>query len=121
MVDSLDSPDLPTVLPLPTTPRAIAQSVGTGFMPVIYRSDGKTEAQRFERLPRKTKLTPEAALRHAELVIWYRQIRTNEAKRRLAAISNPWWVETVARLNLHPMGAHEPVNRDRDSFKAWDC
>jgi hypothetical protein len=77
---------------LPASPRAIAQSVGSGFMPVIYRPDGKTEAQRFERLPHKTKLTPEAALRHAERVIYFSQLRTNEAKRRFAATSDPWWV-----------------------------
>jgi hypothetical protein len=40
------------------------------------------EHLRFERFPRKVKLTPEAALRHAEHVLWYRQTRA-AARRRL--------------------------------------
>jgi hypothetical protein len=30
-----------------------------------------------------------------------------------------YWRAWVKSLNLKPMGAHEPVNRDRTSFDAW--
>jgi hypothetical protein len=107
---------------LPTTPRAIAQSVGSGFVPTIYHPEGKSEATRFERLLRKAKATPEAALRHAERVIHFRMIRTNEAKRRLAAISDPWWVEVVASLAPKPFAIPSArVNRDRTGFDGWNC
>jgi len=30
-----------------------------------------------------------------------------------------FWRQWVKSLNLKPMGAHEPVNRDRTGFDAW--
>ena len=92
----------------------VACRVGNAFVPVIFHPDRGPE-----RLPRKAKATPDEALTYAARVIWYRQIRTNEARRRLAAISDPWWVEVVASLNLKPTTVHTPVNRDRSSFDAW--
>ena len=100
-----------TILP---GPMPVACRVGNGFVPVIFHPDRGPE-----RLPRKAKATPDEAIAYAARVIWYRKIRTNEARRRLAAISDPWWVEVVASLNLKPMTVHTPVNRDRTSFDAW--
>jgi len=100
-----------TILP---GPMPVASRVGNGFVPVIFHPDRGPE-----RLPRKAKATPDEAITYAARVIWYRQIRTNEARRRLAAISDPWWLEVVASLNLKPMAVHTPVNRDCTSFDAW--
>ncbi len=104
---------------IPTGPTPVACRVGNGFVPVIYHPDRGPEYVRWERHPRKAKSNPDEALAYAARVIWYRQIRTNEARRRLAAISDRWWVEVVASLNLKPMAVHTPVNRDRTSFDAW--
>jgi hypothetical protein len=46
----------------------------------------------------------------------------NERRRRLEAISDPFWVEAVAaELNRHatPKLVHSPVNRDRTAFDGW--
>jgi hypothetical protein len=43
----------------------------------------------------------------------------DEKHRRLAAISDPWWVEVVASMNLRPKLVHTPVNRDRTGFDGW--
>src|SRR5258706_14371265 len=99
-----------TILP---RPMPVACRVGNAFVPVIYHRDRGPE-----RLPRKAKATPDEAIAYAARVIWYRQIRTNEARRRLAAISDPWWLEVGASPNLKPGGAHYPVKRDRTSFHA---
>ena len=98
---------------LPATPRVLAQSVGSGYVPCIYEAGG------IKRLIRKAKSTPEAALRYAERVIWYRQIRTAEAKRKLAAISDERWLRIMADMRLQPMIAHQPVNRERSAFDGW--
>lgn len=44
-----------------------------------------------------------------------------ERRRRLEAISDPWWVEVVAEMNRHtkPKLFHTPVNRDRTGFQGW--
>jgi hypothetical protein len=97
-----------------TGPTPVACRVGNGFVPVIYHPDRGPD-----RHPRKAKATAQEAIAYAARVLWYRQIRTNEARRRLAAISDPWWVEVVASLNLKPMAVHTPVNPDRTSFDAW--
>jgi hypothetical protein len=60
----LDSLDLSAALPLPASPRVLAQSVGSGFVPCIYT------AGRIERLVRKAKTTPEAALRYGRVGRW---------------------------------------------------
>jgi hypothetical protein len=98
---------------LPASPRVLAQSCGTGFVPCIY------ENGRIKRLPRKAKSSPEAALRYAERRLYFAQLRTNEARRRLARISDPFWVRLVAGMNLQPMTVHRPVNRDRTAFQGW--
>src|SRR5258707_5737093 len=102
-----------TILP---GPMPVACRVGSGFVPVIFHPDRGPE-----RHPRKAKANPDEAIAYAARVLRYRQIRTNETRRRLAAISDPWWVEVVASLNLKPMTVHTPVNRDRTSFDAWRC
>jgi hypothetical protein len=99
---------------LPATPRVLAQSVGSGFVPVIYHP-----GNRLERLPRNAKTTPEAALRYAERRLYFSQLRTNEARRRLAAVSDPFWLRLVAGMNLKPKLFHTPVNRDRTAFQGW--
>jgi len=99
-----------------TGPVPVAHRVGNAFIPAIYHPEHGAE-----RFPRKAKATPDEAIAYAQRVIWFRRIRTNEAKRRLAAISDPWWVEVVASMNLKPMGAHQPVNRDRTGFDGWRC
>src|SRR5258708_13374129 len=100
-----------TILP---GPMPVACRVGNGFVPVIFHPDRGPE-----RLPRKAKATPDEALAYAARVLWYRQMRAAEKRRRLEAISHPWWVEVVASLNLKPMTVHTPVNRARTSFDAW--
>jgi hypothetical protein len=61
------------------------------------------------------------AIEYGRRVIAFRRIRASEAKRRLAAISDPWWVETIAEMNLRPKLVHTPVNRDRTGFDGWGC
>src|SRR5258706_6367322 len=100
-----------TILPGPTP---VACCVGNGFVPVIFHPDRGPE-----RLPRKAKATPDEAIAYAARVIWYRQIRTNEARRRLAAISDPWWLEVVASLNLKPMAGYNPIKPELTSVHAW--
>jgi hypothetical protein len=98
---------------LPATPRVLAQAVGSGYVPCVYE-DG-----RINRLPRKAKSTPAAALRYAERRLYFSQLRTNEARRRLAAISDPFWLRLVAGMNLQPKIVHTPVNRERTAFQGW--
>jgi uncharacterized protein YjiS (DUF1127 family) len=100
-------------LSLPATPRVLAQSVGSGFVPCVYE-DG-----RIERLVRKAKATPEAALRYAERRLYFSQLRTNEARRRLAAISDPFWLRLLADMGLRQKAVHTSVNRDRTGFDGW--
>jgi len=37
----------------------------------------------------------------------------------LSEAERAFWRQWVKSLNLKPMGAHEPVNRDRTGFDAW--
>jgi hypothetical protein len=74
----------------------IAQPVGTGWMPVIYHPGRKTEYLRFERFPRKAKLTGTEALRHAGRVLWYRERRENEKRRRREAVDHPHYFMQAA-------------------------
>jgi hypothetical protein len=83
-----------------------------GWVPVIHGPE-------IEIFRRKVKPTAHQAIDYARRTIAYRRIRTNEAKRHLAAISDPWWVEAVASMNLQPMIAHRPCNRDRTAFDGW--
>jgi hypothetical protein len=58
-------------------------------MPAIYHPERKAEYLRFERFPRKAKLTGAEALRYAAHTIHYRQIRDNEKRRRREAVDHP--------------------------------
>lgn len=108
------------IVRLPTTPRAIASMVAVNcYVPVIYNPDRSPESARFERLPRKAKPSPDEALRYAQRVIYFRILRTNEARRRLAAISDTWWLEVVAGMYPRQLVVHRPVNRDRTEFQGW--
>ena len=53
--------------------------------------------------------------------MWWRRIRTNKARRHLAALSDPWWLEVVAEMNVtaKPKLVHTPVNRERTGFDGW--
>ncbi len=93
--------------------------VGSGFVPFIHHPERPTPWLRVERFPRKAKATAGEALQYAQRVVWYRQMRAAEKRRRLEVTVHPWWVEVVASLNLKPMTVHTPVNRDRTSFDAW--
>jgi hypothetical protein len=73
----------------PTKPLPIAQPIGTGWMPVIYHPERTVEYLRFERFPRKAKLTGAEALRYAAHTIHYRQIRKAEKRRRVEALAHP--------------------------------
>lgn len=78
-----------TLRNLAATPRPlpIARVMGSGYMPVIYHPERKAEYLRFEVFARKTKATPNEALRYASRVIWYRAKRAADAARRLAIIT----------------------------------
>ena len=75
---TLDAKALPTAWP-----------VGTGWMPVIYHPDRPTTYLQYERFPRKAKATATEAITYAIRVVWYREIRAAEKRRRLEAISHP--------------------------------
>jgi hypothetical protein len=103
----------------PNAPTPTAWRIRDGaHAPAIFHIDRGPEL-----FPRKTKTTPEAALEYARRVMWWRKIRTDEAKRRLGAISDPWWVEVVAGMNqtARPMLVHRPVNRERTAYQGWGC
>jgi hypothetical protein len=75
-------------------PLPLAQPIGTGWIPVIYRPDRAAEYLRFERFIRKTKATGEEACAYAAQVIWHRQRRAAEKRRRLEALSHPRYEQT---------------------------
>ena len=83
---------------LATTPAAPSQQirmwpfviqVGSGFVPYIHHPGRATPHLRVERFRRKAKATAGEALRYTQRVIWYRQMRAAEKRRRLEAISHP--------------------------------
>lgn len=45
----------------------------------------------------------------------------SERRRRLEAISSPWWVELTAAVNKTAKAklVHTPVNRDRTGYQGW--
>jgi len=73
----------------PARPKPIVQRAGAGFVPVIYHPERAIEWLRFERFLRKTKTDPQEALAYAARVLWYRQRREADKRRRLMAISHP--------------------------------
>jgi hypothetical protein len=74
---------------LPASPRPLAQSIGSGFMPVIYHPERTAEYLRFERIIRKAKATPDEALTYAGRVIWYRERQAADKRRHLEALQHP--------------------------------
>jgi hypothetical protein len=85
-----------------------------GWVPVIHGPEP-------EVFRRKVKPTAAKAIDYARRTIAYRRLRSAEAKRRLSAISDPWWVEVVGSMSLKPKLFHTPVNRDRTAFDGWNC
>jgi hypothetical protein len=87
MAQATDSP-IPNPT-LPTRPLPLACCVGTGFVPVIYHSTRVAEYLRHERLIRKAKTSADEALAYAARVIWHRQRRAADKRRKLEALSHP--------------------------------
>jgi hypothetical protein len=77
-----------TILPGPM-PVACRVGNANAFVPVIFHPDRGPEYLRWERHPRKAKSNPDEALAYAARVLWYRQMRAAEKRRRLDAISHP--------------------------------
>ena len=81
--------------PMPAAPSQqprmwpFAVAVGSGFVPFIHHPERPTPWLRVERFPRKAKATAGEALQYAQRVVWYRQMRAAEKRRRLEAISHP--------------------------------
>ena len=82
---------------LPTKALPTAFPVGTGWMPVIYHPDRPATYVQFERFPRKAKATATEAIGYAMRVVWYRQMRAAEKRRRLEAISHPRYWQDAGR------------------------
>ena len=92
--DSPTTTGAPATTPAAPSPQPAYQQpfviqVGSGFVPVVYHPSRDTPYLRMERLPRKAKSNPDEALAYAARVIWYRQMRAAEKRRRLEAISHP--------------------------------
>jgi hypothetical protein len=98
-----------------TLPRVLAQSCGAWFVPCIFHS----ATGLLERFPRKARPDVKSALRYAERRVHFAALRTNEARRHLSAISDPWWVGVVAAMSVGTKIVHTPVNRDRTGFQGW--
>jgi hypothetical protein len=69
--------------------RPIAAWRGAAFVPVVYHPNRVAEYLRHERFPRKAKATGDEALAYAARVIWYRQMRASEKRRRREATAHP--------------------------------
>ena len=82
--------------PLPARPLPVVCRAGAGFVPAIYHPERATEYLRFERFPRKTKLTAEAALEYAAKALWYRRRKETEMRRRFEATVSPHWLGRAA-------------------------
>jgi hypothetical protein len=82
---------LSTPLALPARPMPLAACVGTGFIPVIYHPNRVAEYLRHERFRRKAKATGAEAVAYAAKVIWYRERRAADKRRKIEALSHPWW------------------------------
>jgi hypothetical protein len=66
--------------------------VGSGFVPFIHHPERPTPWLRVERFPRKAKATAGEALQYAQRVVWYRQMRAAEKRRRLEATVHPRYI-----------------------------
>jgi hypothetical protein len=75
-----------------TGPTPVAHQVGNAFIPAILHQDLPGE-----RFPRKAKLNPNDAITYAACVLWWRQRRQSEQRRKLESLSSPtWWELTSA-------------------------
>jgi len=83
-----------TILP---GPMPVACRVGNAFVPVIFHPDRGPEYLRWERHPRKAKASPDEALAYATSVLWHRERRAAEKRRRLEAISHPRYWQDAGR------------------------
>ena len=72
---------------IPTGPIPVACHVGRSFVPVIFHPDYGPE-----RYPRKAKANPDDAIAYAARVLWWRQRREAEKRRKLEALSHPRFV-----------------------------
>ena len=71
------------------SPHPFVVQVGSGFVPFIHHPDRETAHLRVESFRRKAKATAGEALHYAQCVIWYRQMRAAEKRRRLEATRHP--------------------------------
>jgi hypothetical protein len=74
-----------------------AVPVGSGFVPFIHHPERPTPWLRVERFPRKAKATAGEALHYAQRVVWYRQMRAAEKRRRLEATVHPRYIAYLRR------------------------
>jgi hypothetical protein len=70
---------LPSTSPIPVAGRA-----GTAFVPTIFHP-----GHGVERFPRKAKASPDEGITYAARVLWWRQRRAAEKRRKLEALSHP--------------------------------
>lgn len=80
---------------LPSTgPIPVAQRAGRAFVPVLFHVTSGVE-----RFPRKAKACPDEAITYAARVLWHRQRRDAEKRRRVEAVCHPHfatWADLVA-------------------------
>jgi hypothetical protein len=62
----------------------------SGWIPVIHHP-GRIEWLAYELFRRKVKPSAAEAIEHARRVIWYRQKRATEKRRRIESLSHPHW------------------------------
>jgi hypothetical protein len=86
-------------------PLPVVARLGSAYIPMIYHGDCKTEWLRWERFRRKAKANPDDAIAYAARVIWYRQRRENEKRRRVEAIDPR--ITRQQRLPPSKGGLHE--------------
>jgi hypothetical protein len=81
---------------LPARPLPMIWPIGSWFIPVIYHPERTVEYLRFRRFRRKAKATPGEALAYAERVLWHRERRAAEKRRRLEALQHPRYERRAA-------------------------
>jgi hypothetical protein len=85
-----------TTSALPARSEPTVCRVTHGFIPAIFHPDRAAEYLRLERFPRKAKRTAAEALAYATRALWYRERRAADKRRRLEAITHPWWFAQAA-------------------------
>ena len=66
----------------------------SGWMPVIRHPERARFLQE-EIFPRKIKATPQDAIAYAARVMFYRQVRAAQKRRKLEALSQPHWLDAA--------------------------